>query len=78
MGCSGNMLAMPRIAPGEMLFHVLNRGVGRMRLFPQREGLPSVLPRRGGNPVRRADPCLCVLLDAESLEEEKASELFNK
>ena len=33
------MLVMPRIAriaPGGMLFHVLNRGVGRMRLFRPR------------------------------------------
>jgi putative transposase len=36
MGCLGKILPMPRIAriaPGGMLFHVLNRGVGRMQIF---------------------------------------------
>jgi putative transposase len=36
LGDCGKMAAMPRIAriaPGGMLFHVLNRGVGKMRIF---------------------------------------------
>jgi putative transposase len=36
MGCFGKVVAMPRtarVAPGDMVFHVLNRGVGRMKIF---------------------------------------------
>jgi hypothetical protein len=35
-GCFGKVAGMPRtarVAPGGMVFHVINRGVGRMQIF---------------------------------------------
>lgn len=58
-----------RVAPDGMVFHVLNRGVGRMRLFNKDRdydawvkrtanqlGLESTLRRRGRPKTEKPDP----------------------
>ncbi len=46
MGKSARMPRAAKVAPGGVLFHVLNRGVGRMELFskPRKARLSPFLP----------------------------------
>ena len=66
VGDGVNMPRTARVAPGGMVFHILNRGVAHA-VVREVGGLPSVRRRPAGNARPIADADLCLLVDAEPL-----------